>query len=101
MEAEQNLSNFIIKIKSNNYIFDIIECDTSANKDDPSLASKKKNNQRRKLTILMDCVYVHYLISELLTSSYYRACFLLNFNELHQITLILKPTDLDLIDYNW
>lgn len=99
----KNKKSYVLKIKivDTQYVYDKIECKEHINKNQEKFCNKHVVNHQKKLIIAMDCVYVYYLIKEIITNLNYRRNFLLNFKNYRQITFVLKPTKIDLIDYNW
>ncbi|KAJ8946131.1 hypothetical protein NQ314_008953 [Rhamnusium bicolor] len=63
----------------------------------------KKIPIKKPKRIRIDSAFVNYLIRELIISEFYRVHFIQKWTAglNHNLTLILKPTEYDLIDYNW
>lgn len=62
-----------------------------------SFKTKKKSKN-----VPLDCAFINYLVHELVISEFYRVHFIQKWTVTHAaLTLVLKPTKYDLIDYNW
>ncbi|VEN50070.1 unnamed protein product [Callosobruchus maculatus] len=66
----------------------------------------KKQGKRvglKKRVVKLDCAFVHYLISEICISTFYRLHFINRWTDAlyKSLVIILKSTECDLIDYNW
>lgn len=94
-------NSLIVIINQNNGTYKNLTVDKHCvlkHNEDCKIISRRKDP---KMIIIVDGIFLHYLVQELTYAPYYRTQFIKRFSDVPYVKVELVPVQKEILDYNW